>query len=275
MGNAPITAIIHTKNEGKNIARAIRSVTPLCSRVLIVDMASTDETIVTAQSLGADVLRVPDFGYMEPARRLALDAVETDWVLICDADEVIPGSLCEILADTAKDTNIDGAVLHARTFMFGAELTGSGYSRNREHHLKFYRVGSVRNYDEVHRRPEPVEGARIIDLGTTDRACYLHFNYLSWSHYLTKFDRYTKAESTKPISARSMVARAAKDVLVGLVQERAYRDGVRGIAIVTMMVAYRAVSLARAGAGGEDDEAVRSRYNDIAARVTASDLVGR
>lgn len=234
-----ITALIHTKDEERNIARAIRSVQPFVDEVMVVDMASTDATVALAERLDARVVHVPDFGYMEPARALALAEVRTDWVLICDADEVIPATLGRRLRDLVQRDDIDVVVLHGRTFMFGAELKGSGWSRAAEAHPKLYRVGGVQDFPEIHKQPEPRPESRVLDLGTDDEVCYLHFNYTDLSHFVAKLDRYTTAEVLKPDASSRVTARVAKELAWRLVAQRAWRDGYRGILLVHLMVAYR------------------------------------
>lgn len=265
LGSA-VTAIIHTRNEHQNITRAIRSVLPFVQEVLVVDMASSDDTVAIAESEGARVLQVPDFGYMEPARTLALDAVTTPWVLICDADEVVPASLGERISQVVAEDAADVVYLHARTFMFGTEIRGSGWAPSRESHPKLYRRGWVVDFDDIHRQPAVRAGARVLDLGTDPDACYLHFNYTDLSHFLSKLDRYTTAETLKLGAGSRAAQRVAKEVLWRLVLQRGWRDGYRGLLLVHLMVTYRLLVWGKLRVlrecGPEED--IRAEYDRIA-----------
>jgi glycosyltransferase involved in cell wall biosynthesis len=266
-----ITAIIHTKDEERNVARAIRSVRPFVREVLVVDMASADATTAIAAEEGATVLAVPDFGYMEPARALALAEVRTDWVLICDADEVVPATLGAALERIVDADEADVVYLHARTFMLGGEIRGSGWARSEEGHPKFYRVGAVRDFDEIHRQPVARAGVRVIDLGVGDDVCYLHFNYTDVSHFLAKLDRYTTAETLKPGAAGRVASRIAKEIAWRLIAQRAWRDGWRGILLVHLMVTYRLVAWGKTRllreCGPEAD--IHEQYDRIARAVAS------
>ena len=50
-----LSVLICTKNEEKNIERAIKSVQGLADEVIVVDSGSTDRTVEIAKELGAKV----------------------------------------------------------------------------------------------------------------------------------------------------------------------------------------------------------------------------
>src|SRR6476620_10085547 len=69
-----ISVVINAKNEERWIVQAISSVEGFADEVVVADMASVDRTAQLARSAGAIVINVPEFGYVEPARRVAIDA---------------------------------------------------------------------------------------------------------------------------------------------------------------------------------------------------------
>ncbi len=92
-----ITAIIHTRNEERNIAECINSALLLTQNIIVIDMESTDNTVKIAKSKGVKVVNFPFSHYVEPAREFGIKQAKTPWVLILDADErVTPALASEI-----------------------------------------------------------------------------------------------------------------------------------------------------------------------------------
>ena len=93
-----LSVIILTFNEERHIERAIASVRPIASDILVVDSFSTDHTVELAQKAGARVLQNR---FINQAKQFqwALDHgdVQSAWILRLDADEVIEPDLAEEL----------------------------------------------------------------------------------------------------------------------------------------------------------------------------------
>src|SRR5580704_938918 len=86
-GQLPLSLVIITLNEEKNIERCIRSV-PFASEVIVVDSFSRDRTSEIATRLGAKVLAHEFAGYREQ-KQFALEQATQEWVLSLDADEAL------------------------------------------------------------------------------------------------------------------------------------------------------------------------------------------
>ncbi len=102
-----LTVVITTRNESANIANCIRSFDGFRDdvEVVVVDNASTDDTKEIAASLGAKVL---DKGPERSAQRnLGWRTASAPWVLVLDADMIIPReTIDEILARCSADEGI-------------------------------------------------------------------------------------------------------------------------------------------------------------------------
>jgi len=81
----PISATIITRNEARNIGRAIRSLS-VADEIVVVDAESTDETRDVAASLGARVVVHPWAGFAAQ-KNYASHLANHDWILSLDADE--------------------------------------------------------------------------------------------------------------------------------------------------------------------------------------------
>lgn len=91
-----IALIIITKNEERNIARAIRSAKDF-PKIIVVDSHSTDKTCAIAQEHGAEIISFEWDGTYPKKFGWCLDHVEKqcDWVLFLDADEELTPALID------------------------------------------------------------------------------------------------------------------------------------------------------------------------------------
>lgn len=98
----PISLVIITLNEEKNIARCIQSV-PWVDDIVVVDSMSQDKTVFIAEGLGARVVREPFRGY-RAQKEFATNLAKNDWVLSLDADEVLSPELSEEIQQLYKNS---------------------------------------------------------------------------------------------------------------------------------------------------------------------------
>ncbi len=130
MINMPVSALIITLNEELNIARCISSLN-WCADIVVLDAHSTDKTAEIAESFGARVFLRPFDDYASQ-RNFGLNKIEykNPWVLMVDADEVVPQKLVEELEIELANTsnNICLYRLRRKDFFFGRWIKrSSGY----------------------------------------------------------------------------------------------------------------------------------------------------
>ncbi|HEY7411726.1 MAG TPA: glycosyltransferase family 2 protein [Vicinamibacteria bacterium] len=98
----PLSAVIITLNEEKNLPDALESVR-FCDEVVVVDAGSTDATRALAEGAGARVVTSAPWPGFVAQRNRAVDEARHDWVLAVDADErVTPALRDAILAERAR-----------------------------------------------------------------------------------------------------------------------------------------------------------------------------
>ncbi|MFK7880691.1 glycosyltransferase family 2 protein [Roseobacter sp.] len=140
-----LTAIILTKNEERHIARALRSLTGIADRCIIVDCGSTDQTVTLAKTAGATVLENPWVNYATQFN-WALDQLpaDTQWVLRLDADEVVtPRLASEIKAFlTGPPVDKTGVYVSRRMKFLGRPIRWGGVFPVRV--LRIFRYGHGR-----------------------------------------------------------------------------------------------------------------------------------
>lgn len=124
-----ITAIILTYNEEKHIARAIRSLEGLATRVYVIDSGSSDLTTTIANGLGATVLINP-FVTQSQQFNWSLNQidVEAEWIFRLDADEIVSPRLKHEINEKLSDIkpSVHGVYISRRVYFLGRPIRWGG-----------------------------------------------------------------------------------------------------------------------------------------------------
>lgn len=125
-----ISAVILTKNEEKNIAKCLESLS-WCDEIIIVDDYSGDHTsvVISNQSLGVrnkvKIFKRQLEGDFAAQRNFGLEKASRDWILFVDADEVISENLAtEIKSQISKlkPDGINGYYIKRQDYFLGRWL---------------------------------------------------------------------------------------------------------------------------------------------------------
>jgi tetratricopeptide (TPR) repeat protein len=93
-----LSVCLITKNEEKNLARALRSVAGVADEIIVADTGSTDKTVEIARSVGATVCAFTWVDDFSAARNYSFEQSRGDWIFWLDADEeLLPQSRDEVL----------------------------------------------------------------------------------------------------------------------------------------------------------------------------------
>jgi glycosyltransferase involved in cell wall biosynthesis len=126
---APVSVVVLTFNERRNIEACLRSVAGWTHDVFVVDSGSTDETAILARQCGATVVTHP-FETHARQWRWALETLplQTSWVLALDADQQVTAALREaIVGAVSADGDIDGYFMARRQIFRGRWIRHGGY----------------------------------------------------------------------------------------------------------------------------------------------------
>ncbi|MBK9099377.1 MAG: glycosyltransferase family 2 protein [bacterium] len=129
--NSPITLIILTFNEEKQIERCIRSVKEICDEIFIIDSFSTDSTVRIAESMGAKVFQKEWMNNHARQFNWGLEnlPIKTEWVLRLDADEYLTPELSNEITQKLSTLNkaISGVILKRRVYFMDRWIKHGGY----------------------------------------------------------------------------------------------------------------------------------------------------
>ena len=97
-----ISVVINTFNAESTLKQCLETVRSF-DEVVICDMYSEDSTLDIAKSFGCKIVMHERTGYVEPARNYAIAAATNPWVLVLDADDLVPESLNKYLYRFTKN----------------------------------------------------------------------------------------------------------------------------------------------------------------------------
>ena len=104
-----ISVVINTYNAEKYLERVLEAVKGF-DEILICDMYSTDNTIPIAQKYNCTIIYHENTGYVEPARNYAIQSAKYPWVLVIDADEIVPPALKDFLYKRIQEENCPSGI---------------------------------------------------------------------------------------------------------------------------------------------------------------------
>lgn len=228
----PITVILAVKNEAANLPKCLAALKQV-QRVVVVDSQSTDNTPEIVKHFGAELVQFHYTGSHPKKRQWALEMLDisTPWVLLLDADEVVPDALW-LEIESAITQGADAprsqpdAFLITKGFHFlGKKLAFGGFSFQA---VLLFRTGKARfekilaeadsGFDmEVHER-------LIVDgtIGTLKNPL-IHEDFKSLHAYLDRHNRYSTWEAqvrTQFLKTGQWGEETVKPKLFGNSQER-------------------------------------------------------
>lgn len=272
-----ISVVINTLNEEHNLPYCLRSVAAWATDIVVVDMHSTDATREIAERFGARVFLHEPLGFADPARAFAVSQASGDWVLVLDADELVPAALYRELSRIATTDHTDVVKIPRRNYMFGASLAHTGWDPARDAQLRFFRKGALTLTHEIHRFLQPNPGARVMTLPDRDEWHLIHFNYVSIQQFVEKLNRYTTIEAIQSLERGTeftpgkALRWAAKEWYQRFIAQRGYKDGWRGFYLALMMAFYRVITAAKLAELRQMGTApeIAKRYAQIAEELIA------
>lgn len=239
----PLSVIVLTRNEEKNLARCLASVA-WADEIVVVDSESTDATRQIAERARARVFVRPWPGFREQWS-FALAQTTHLWVLVLAADEWLPEDTAHEIRTVLEAPLADGYVCFRVTAFSGAFVRRAWHP---DRQLRLFRKdrGSFEG-GLVHESVQLAEGCRVERL----RGRLLHLTYRSIHEFLDRMNRYTD------LAAATLDAKGERFSVAGLlirppaaffkyyVLRRGALDGMRGLVASVGAGAYVFLKLAK------------------------------
>jgi glycosyltransferase involved in cell wall biosynthesis len=197
-GRAPVSVVILTFNEERNLPACLASVTDWAEDVVVVDSGSTDQTTAIAKAHGARLVTHPfDTHARQWAWALADVPLTTEWVLALDADQqVTPELRHSIVAALGREPAAAGYFVNRRQVFRGRWIRHGGYYP--KYLLKLFRRSAARldsddlvdHHFRVDGRTERLAGDLIED----------NRNEAEIFDWIAKHNRYARLQATEELA---------------------------------------------------------------------------
>lgn len=276
MGKLPVSVLVHTLNEEKNIKNCLETV-KWADEIVLVDMYSDDKTVEIASEYTDKIFYHQRMGFADPARQFAIEKASNNWILILDADELVPVKLKEKLETIIDDDLGDIISLPRNNYFFGKMMEHTGWGPQQDTLHRFFKKEYVFITDKIHSHLVEREDARIYEISDEDEGI-IHFNYVDVEHFLEKLDRYTTIEAKALYEeGRDMKFKTILNQIFSEFQRRYFKqqgrkEGFRGFSLSFLMAAYRVVTytklkLMREYSTEDPAQEIEKEYNEVALQI--------
>jgi len=222
-----LTVIIAVRNEIANIESCLNSLYP-AERIIVVDSKSVDGTIECAEELGAEVVQYENRPGQMKKRQWAMDTLplNTDWVMLLDADEQIPEELWnEIRAAISAPRPATGYLIEKGFWFLGRQFRFGGFSHSA---VLLFQRGKARfeelDFDSSSKLDMEVHERLIVDGDVRRmRNPLIHNDRKGLTAYLDRHNHYASWEAAvrnRFLTTGQWGTSAIRPKLFGNVQER-------------------------------------------------------
>lgn len=276
MGKLPVSVLVHTLNEEKNIRNCLETV-KWADEIVLIDMYSDDRTVEIASEFTDKIYYHERMGYADPARQFALEKASNTWILIIDADELVPLKLKEKLETIIAEDLGDIISIPRINYFFGKKMGYTGWGPLQDTLHRFFKKEYVFITDKIHSHLVEREDARIYEV-TAEYGGIIHFNYVDVEHFLEKLNRYTtieakaRYETDEDIKFRSVVNQIFNEFRNRYFKLQGRKEGFRGFSLSFLMATYRLVTYTKLKLMREYDSKdpaseIEKEYNEVAREI--------
>lgn len=238
-----ISVVISTYNSEKDIKACLDSV-KWADEIVVVDDGSTDQTVSIAKRYTTHLFHHKSVGYVEPARNFAISKATGEWILIVDADEVIPQTLAKRLRSLVEEQPVFTHVyLPRKNSIFGKWMRHTGWWP--DHLIRFFKKGSVMWKNEIHSIPD-VKGEGIHLEG--EENAIVHRQYQTVNQFLHKNLEQYALQEAKELQAKGYtfsytdaIRFPSREFLSRYFAREGYKDGFHGLVVSLLMAIYHFV----------------------------------
>jgi glycosyltransferase involved in cell wall biosynthesis len=195
----PITVLLAVKDEAVNLPRCLAALGP-ARKVYVIDSHSKDDTARIASEAGAEVVQFDYPGGYPKKRQWALDhlPIDTPWIFLLDADEVVPEPLWREIASAIAAPDARDAYLIEKGFHFlGRRFRFGGFSHSAVLLLRTGKGRFEQLFDDGRQGLDMEVHERIAVEGTVGRLVtpLIHEDFKGLEAYIDRHNRYSTWEA--------------------------------------------------------------------------------
>jgi glycosyltransferase involved in cell wall biosynthesis len=195
----PVSVLLPIRNEAENLPRCLKSIA-WADEIFVVDSQSTDGSVGLAEAAGARVVQFAFNGTWPKKKNWALENLPFahEWVLIIDADEVLPPEAEEEVRAVVANPAAPAGYWINRRFMFMGKWLRHAYYPNWNLRLFRHRLGRYEKLTVSDTRSGDNEvHEHVVVRGETGRLrCEMdHYAFPSVEVFVEKHNRYSNWEA--------------------------------------------------------------------------------
>jgi glycosyltransferase involved in cell wall biosynthesis len=245
MEKCPVSVVILTKNEEKNIEDCLRSVYGWADEIIVVDDESQDRTVEIARKY-TDRVIVKKMDIEGRHRNWAYAQANNEWILSLDADERVTNELQrEIMKLLQNKPQFEAYTIPRRNYIGNYWLRYGGEYPAPQ--LKLFRKSKFK-FEEVDVHPRAFLEGKCGNLKND----IIHYSWRDFGDYLSKLNNQTTREAQKWIATGQKMTflhalwRAFDRFFYRrMLRKKAYRDGIYGFMVAVFSGLYQIISYAK------------------------------
>lgn len=170
----PLTGIVHTRDSGATLERALTSLR-FVTELVVVDMASEDDTLAIARRLADRVVGIPVAPRVDGVRNAQLETAAHEWIVVLDSDEYLAADAPDLIDALIREHGhrYDAFAVPRFNFIAGQLMRRSGWYP--DHQVRVFRRGTVA-WTDAHHVAQTVTTGRSRQLTLTPPDC-LHIHH--------------------------------------------------------------------------------------------------
>lgn len=241
-----ISVVINTYNASKHLRQVLESVKDF-DEIVICDMESTDSTLDIAKDYNCRVVTFQKGNYniVEPARNFAIQQATHPWILVVDADEIVPYELKEYLYKRISDSDCPAGIYIPRRNFFMGRFMHCHYP---DHILRFFKKEGTVWPPIIHVSPTVMGSLDYIPAKRMGLA-FIHLANDSVTDIIRKTNEYTQNEverkKNKKYSSIAFLYRPFFRFFKTYILKGGVRDGKEGFIKACLDGYYQFVMLAK------------------------------
>lgn len=247
-----LSVIVHTKNAAETLQQTLESLS-FAAEVVIIDMKSKDKTLSIAERFTKRVYSVDDVGYADPARNFGIEKAKGPWILVVDADEVVPESLANEIPDLIGSKSTVCYYLPRKNIIFNKWIEKTGWWP--DYQARLFKKGSVTWELGVHKQPTVAGSSKF--LPADEKFALVHYNYRTIKQFIDKLNVYTsitaqekqdthferqKLKDALPQGGVLVVRTFYNQLLQRMFAQGGIDDGIHGVSLSFLQSLYELVT---------------------------------
>lgn len=234
-GRLPISVIVHTRNEERNIADCLERLKDWAGEIIVMDMESTDRTVEIARRYTDKIYHHPLIQDFDLARNASAQHARYEWILYVDADERVPDALVDALRQLlpALDDEVAAVKLTYKNYFLGKWIRHAGQWYPGYKAPMLLRRGKFEWLGAAHEGVK-VFGKLVLFPPDNPDCAIEHYSVPSLEHYLRKMNHYSQSAAQQMLDERAPCSWQTLAAAMGYAfrfyydDTQGYRDGAHG-----------------------------------------------